>query len=391
MSVVEFPLDEEMSQRHADAQFLLWNLGVFGQGCRVAVIDDGVDQPSLDDWRARGRRIHAIDLTARGEGALNPSPNSHGYRIIKLLLEGAPATEVFSLRVYGEDGATREDFVRAMAWCAINRIAVANISSSFYSGCAGDCELCRAINTAGLAADVFTAVACGNAYIQNEKFDRGSGIAICPARCGLAWGVASSAIVAVRGPLASREGGWSFATAKLSAGVALLRAAYPSMELMLIRAVLQRTCIPHTRDTPQYLGFGRHGIVLAYFCAGCLTKARAGKLIRTRSLAEPSTRRRGCADENVCQALEKVCSELFTTKNWTKALEFAELVEQRIAPWAPPLERALVSYVRAALLEGLGRTMDAADAFRAHMALWDAHLARIRSGEARVDNPHRTA
>jgi hypothetical protein len=108
-------------------------------------------------------------------------------------------------------------------------------------------------------------------------------------------------------------------------------------------------------------------------------------------LAEPSTRRRGCADENVCQALEKVCSELFTTKNWTKALEFAELVEQRIAPWAPPLERALVSYVRAALLEGLGRTMDAADAFRAHMALWDAHLARIRSGEARVDNPHRTA
>jgi hypothetical protein len=374
MPVVEFPLDREMLTRHESSQFLLGSLGVFGHGCRIAVIDSGVDQASQDDSRAHGKRIQAIDLTARGEGALNPSPNSHGYGMIKLIIEGAPAADVFSLRVYGEGGAIREDFVRAIAWCTANRIAVANISSAFYSGCVGDCELCRTINTAALAANVFTAVAAGNAYISNEKLDKRMGLATCPARCGLAWGVGSSDIAAARAPLASKEGGWSFATAKLSTGVALLRAAYPQMELMWLRAVLQRTCLPHTSETPLHLGVGRHSILLAYFCAGYLTKAQAGRLIRTQNLAEPSMRKRGRADENVCQALEKVCSNLFE-KNWAKALEFAESVDHRITSWAPPLEKALASYVRAALLEGLGHTAAAAEAYRIHMASRDAHWA----------------
>ena len=380
MPVVEYPLDREFPDRHQSAESMLWAFGERGQGCRAAVIDTGVDSTSLDEWRALGARVHAVDLTRNREGALATSPESHGTGVVERLLQHSPLAEVFSLRVYGADGmAERTDFMRAIEWCSANRISLANISATFYSGCSGDCELCRAINTVALATGMLSVVASGDAYTLNENLEAGANVAMCPAVSGLAWGVASDAIVAARAPLASEEGGLSFTAARMSGGVALLRSAFPRMGLMLLRFLLQRTCLPHTSDTPLYLGLGRHSIVLAYFCGVHLMKVESGRLTKTSSLAEPSSRKRGQADENICQALEKVCSPLLQ-KDWAKALELAEMVEARIAPWAPTLERAIVGYIRAALLEGLGRTEDAAGAYSAHSALLKSYWAAVEAG-----------
>jgi len=361
---------------------MLWGLGEFGQRCRVAVVDSGVDPTSVEEWRARGARVHAVDLTRNHEGATAASPESHGTGVVKRLLWHAPRAEVFSLRVYSADDiAERTDFMRTIECCANNGISLVNISTTFYSDCSRDCELCRAINTVGLASGMLSIVASGDAYTLNENLDAGASVAMCPAWSGLAWGVASDEIVAARPPLASQEGGLFFTTARMTGGVALLRSAFPHMGLMLLRAVLQRTCLSHTRDTPAYLGLGRHSIMLAYFCGSYVMKVKSGHLTKTSSLAEPSPRKRGQADENVCQALEKVCFPLFRN-DWAKALEFAERVETKIAPWAPPLERAIVGYIRAALLEGLNCTGDAAGAYSAHSALRKAYWAELEAGAA---------
>ncbi len=189
------PLDQSHSTRHEECKAFLWQLGFMGQGCKVGVIDTGVDLEWLrkNGDPAQYTSVHPLDFTPASEGPGDFAPGLHGTRIVRDILLGAPRAEIFSLKVYGvRHSPSRRDLAAALEWCSQSGLSVVNISTAIYGGdCSieSPCLLCRSINTHALAAGLFTVSVGGDAYTLNEMIARGEAPVICPANCVLGWAV----------------------------------------------------------------------------------------------------------------------------------------------------------------------------------------------------------
>jgi hypothetical protein len=384
---MEFPLDRAQPFRHEYCKTLIWQLGVMGQGCKVGVIDTGIDLAWLrgDGDVAKFATIHAYDLTPEREGPDDVSEEHHGSRVIGDILRGAPRAEIHSLRVYGRKHApTREELAAALEWCAKSDIRVVNLSTSFYGdGCSYNdpCPLCRAINTFALAGDLFTVVVGGDAYTLNEQAEHGDTPALCPAlNSPLAWVVEGPEVVDDRAQVLKRSlesaSGLSFTTAKFSGGAALLRSVEPRMDLFFTRMAIRRTCLPLREPASGRLGFGRHCFLLAFLCSEGLRAGvnKPSPPVLPQDLGAPSQRKKGAADAAVCEMLQWVAAMPIRHKKWNNALAATGTLVERIKSWAGPLDLALAMHVQASCLEALGLADQASACYDHANAMLNSYL-----------------
>ncbi len=378
-----FPLDLSHGRRHEDCKALLWQIGFMGQGCKVAVLDTGVDL----DWlrengdTARDTTFHPLDFTPASEGPGDSAPGLHGTRVIREILLSAPRAEIFSLKVYGvTHSPSRQDLAAALEWCVQSGIVLVNIGSAIYGGeCSvgSPCLLCRSINTHALATGMFTVSVGGDAYTLNETITRGEAPVICPANTVLGWAVEGPSVVGDRRALLERSlatgGGLSVTTAQFSGGAALLRSAVPSLDIFSVRNAIRRTSIPLSLPRSGNLGAGHHCFFLATLCA----QAWAAGSFQFKSLKiyenldAPSGRSQGRADAALCEQLAWIAATFIQRDQWDQAAAAAEEAAAAIAPWAGPLDRSLVEHVWAYCLESLGQIVPAA----VHYERSSSHLA----------------
>jgi len=383
---MDFDLDAAHPARHEYCKHFIWQLGVMGQGCKVAVIDSGVDL----DWlhangdSARFARVVPVDLTPGKEGALDESAEHHGSRVIRDILQSAPRAEVYSLRVYGkEHEPSREELCAALEWCVASDMQVVNLSASFYDECSEEaCVLCRSINSFALADDIFVAIAGGDSYTLNERIVKGRAPVLCPACHGvLGWAVEGPEVVANRAEVLRSSlvsgGGLSFTTAKFTGGVALIRSVLPRLGMFLTRDVIRRTCIPLSNQTYAGLGFGRHCFLLALLYAAGIRSGAVGKEppVKLEDLKVRSARKEGAADANLCAALQWVCATQIRFQKWEEAYKTIEAIAGPIRTWAGPLELALVEHLAGASLEALGESKLAADCYEKSNGMMESYLA----------------
>jgi len=365
MPVIQFPLDESHPKRHELTVLLLMCLDGTAGGVKVAVIDTGVDRDWLaDNCPNTPKIVSSLDYTKHKEGPFDTTLTSHGSRIIRDISLFAPKASIYSLRVHGANAlGDRSNIIPALDWCARNRMSVVNLSLCFYSDeCSLErlCRLCRRINTHSIASNMFCSVVCGDAYTLNEMLDEGGLPSLCPSYCGLAWGVASSEVVDRQSDLADQpEGGLSFTTARFSGGVALLRSALPDLDVLDIRAMIQKTCVALGPDVPREAGFGRHSFLLAYFAGSSLVMAKKGLEQKAEDFRKRSSRMRGRADGDLCVGLERIAARI-VWGDWKMAYELAKALSRRAEAWAEPLEQALVEYFLGACLESLNKPAEAA-------------------------------
>jgi Subtilase family len=380
-------LDETEPFRHEFCKALVWRMGALGQGCKVAVIDTGVDIPWLKPHLLSGdtAKIYAHDFTPGHEGSGDASDDHHGSRIVGAVLQSAPQAEIHSLRVYSAShGPSREKVAAALEWCARSGMRVVNLSTSFYGdGCslAAPCVLCRAINTFGLAADLFTVTVGGDAYTLNEQAAKGELPSLCPAtNSALGWAVEGPEVVWNRAEVLKvsleSDSGFSFTTAKFSGGAALLRGIEPPIDMFTLRKSIRNTCLPLHEPDKEYLGLGRHCFFLAFLHTEGL-RAGIQRLVQRpnpESLRTWSKHRKGDADGGVCFMLEWITVRLMVPQQYAEALAVADVVSRAIEPWAGPLEKALVQHLRACCLEGLGQSYTASVAYAESTAMLERYL-----------------
>jgi len=358
-------LDRTQPLRHELCQTLIWRFGFEGRGCKVGVLDTGVDV----DWVREhcptfgNGTIEAHDCTPGHEGPVDESPEHHGSRVIADVFQLAPQAEVHSLRVYGrEHNATREELVAALEWCARAGMHVVNLSTSFYGDdCTFEnpCVLCRAINTFTLGAGVFHVIVGGDAYTLNELAAKtGSAPVLCPAlNSPLAWAVESADVVGDRKRVLEQSlksgGGLSFTTAKFSGGAALLRSL--GQDALSTHMVLRRTCIP--LPAPQRaLGLGRHCFLLAFLCLQGLSAGfvEDAPPVPIASLDAPSPQKKGGYDGGISAALAWTVARHVFRNEWDDAVKMTDAVASVAAPWAEGQDLALIEHVRASCMEGVG-------------------------------------
>ncbi len=381
-----FPLDRSHVRRHEDCKFLLWQTGFMGQGCKVAVVDTGVD---LDWLRENGdpaqdTTVHPLDFTPASEGPGDSAPGLHGTRVIREILLSAPRAEIFSLKVYGvTHSPSRQDLAAALEWCVQSGIALVNISTAIYGGeCSVGfpCLLCRSINSHALATGMFTVSVGGDAYTLNEMLARGETPVICPANTAVGWAVEGPSVVGDRRQLLERSlstgGGLSVTTAQFSGGAALLRSAVPSLDIFSLRNAIRRTSIPLSLPRAPNLGAGRHCFFLASLCAQAWAAGsfEFKSLKISENLDAPSGRAQGRADAALCQQLAFIAATFIQRDQWDRAAAAAEETAAAIAPWAGPLDRSLVEHVWASCLESLGQTESAAAHYERSMTLLESFV-----------------
>ncbi len=362
-----YPLDRTQPKRHGFCTILLFRFGVTGRGCKVGVIDTGLDVDWLREYCANLEyaTIHTHDLTPGREGSADVTEKHHGSRVVRDVLLFAPQAEIHSLRVYGrESSPSREELVAAVEWCARNEVAVANISTSFYGQeCTYErpCVLCRAINTYALSADVFSVVVGADAYTLSEQAARGDAPALCPALSSLlAWAVEGPEVVADRAKVLASSlesgSGLSFTTAKFSGGAALLRSVLPRTDVFSTHLAIRETCLPLRNPPAPHLGFGRHCFLLAYLYSegvrGRLVKATPP--LQAAALRAPSNGKKGDFDAALCEMLQWVVVTPIREQRWADAAQVLDEIAGAIEPWASKSDLALLEHVRGSCFEALG-------------------------------------
>jgi subtilisin family serine protease len=102
-----------------------------GRGVRVAIVDSGVDphHPWLD-----GAKLSHVGIEKQGEIFLiKPSEpgdqSGHGTACAGIIHRMAPEAELVSVRAFGPDGrCSRDGLLTALRWCVRERFSVVNLS-----------------------------------------------------------------------------------------------------------------------------------------------------------------------------------------------------------------------------------------------------------------------
>jgi subtilisin family serine protease len=117
----------------------LANLGRYGLGTNIAIIDSGYDP------EANG----SVELTENFTSAVTTEDTiGHGRIVIALVKNFAPAAKIYSAKVSIKDDDIDEEYVyRALAWVrSLDNVKIVNMSIGVERECQGLCNLSRVIN-----------------------------------------------------------------------------------------------------------------------------------------------------------------------------------------------------------------------------------------------------
>jgi serine protease len=134
----------------------LWPFAL-GRGVRVAIIDTGIDatHPALQGAYRGGYDFVHNDSIPEEETA-----DAHGTFVAGVVLQVAPAAEIYALKIYGRDNSFETpDLIRAIDWAIAHDIDVINMSFAMKVGLT---DTQRAIDRAE-AAGIVVVSAAGNA------------------------------------------------------------------------------------------------------------------------------------------------------------------------------------------------------------------------------------
>ena len=226
---------------------VVWRDGFYGQGIRVAVIDNGLTK----DFAFEESLKEEINFT--NDRILRAKQFWHGSYICKSILHLAPRAELSFMRVGSRYGTPiKSSTVDALKYCIdqFPKYRVVNISLSFnFDDCPENCELCKLVNIA-YKKGILVVIAAGNRGFKDKKY-------ACPATAEWAFKIHSVTsesendwIESVyRNPLKrlyyqmsgklSKRVGTSFSAGYATGSVALLQSAFPKIIADDLRFVMK--------------------------------------------------------------------------------------------------------------------------------------------------------